>query len=70
MLKDRENAFLVLSESRSVNMKINLQNADKMFLLLAVALLVTMVELEQDSIGLGKALASALELVAAEIPHV
>ena len=51
-------------------MKINLQNADKMFLLLAVALLVTMVELEQDSIGLGKALASALELVAAEIPHV
>lgn len=52
------------------DMKLSIQNVDKIFILLGIALLLTMLEFEQDSIGLGEALASALELVASEVPHV
>ena len=56
-------------KERPVYMKINLQNADKRLILLGIALLLTMFDFERDGMTLGETLASALELVASEIPH-
>ena len=51
-------------------MKLALTNSDKMFHLLGIALLLTMVSLEDEQGMLPQTLYTAVEFVAAEAPHV
>ena len=51
-------------------MKLALTNSDKMFLLLGIALLLTMVSLEDEQGMLPQSLYTALDFVATEAPHV
>lgn len=51
-------------------MKLALTNSDKMFILLGIALLLTMFSLENEQGMLPQTLYTAVEFVAAEAPHV
>ena len=51
-------------------MKFTLTNSDKMFIVLGLALLMTMFSLENEQAQLPQTLYTAVEFVAAEAPHV
>ena len=51
-------------------MKFTLTNSDKMFIVLGLALLVTMFSLDNEQAHLPQSLYTALDFVATEAPHV
>ena len=51
-------------------MKFTLTNSDKMFIVLGIALLMTVLSLEDEQGMLPQTLYTAVEFVAAEAPHV